>query len=265
MLEYNADTPTSLVEAAVIQWYWLQDTRGRSDQFNSIHEKLIAQWKEIKPYLGGAPLHLTGMDDQEDAMTLAYMEDVAGQAGIATLPIEIRDIGWNARAGEFRDLKERPIRNVFALYPWEWMLGEFADAILGSYARVNWVEPIWKMLWSNKALLAILWEMYPGHENLLEAHLTEPGGMREYVRKPLLSREGANVLIRSAAGVVETGGDYGEEGFVYQALAPVPCFEGNYPVIGSWVVTDQGACGMGIRESSGLITDNLSRFIPHYF
>jgi len=25
-LEFNADTPTALLKAAVIQWYWLQDT-----------------------------------------------------------------------------------------------------------------------------------------------------------------------------------------------------------------------------------------------
>ena len=27
MLEYNADTPTALVEASIIQWYWLEQTR----------------------------------------------------------------------------------------------------------------------------------------------------------------------------------------------------------------------------------------------
>jgi glutathionylspermidine synthase len=65
--------------------------------------------------------------------------------------------------------------------------------------------------------------------------------------------------------VFETGGDYGEEGFVFQAAAGIPNFGGNYPVLGSWLVTDQGACGIGIRESDGPITDNLSRFVPHYF
>ena len=37
LLEYNADTPTSLLEAAVVQWYWLEDTRPaqRSVQFDS--------------------------------------------------------------------------------------------------------------------------------------------------------------------------------------------------------------------------------------
>ena len=65
-------------------------------------------------------------------------------------------------------------------------------------------------------------------------------------------------------GSQQTGGDYGEEGFIYQALAPIPCFDGNYPVIGSWVIDGESA-GMGIRESATMITDNLSRFVPHAF
>ena len=49
------------------------------------------------------------------------------------------------------------------------------------------------MVLSNKGILAILWDLFPGHPNLLPAYLDEPNGMFEYVKKPLLSREGANV------------------------------------------------------------------------
>jgi glutathionylspermidine synthase len=265
MLEYNANTPTSLIEAAVIQWYWLRDVHPGSDQFNSIHEKLIAQWKEIRPFLNPGPLYLTSTSDREDVMTRAYMEDVARQAGIQTSAIAIGEVGWNEAAGEFRDGDELPMRNLFALYPWEWLIAEYPDALFRSLSDMIWIEPIWKMLWSNKGLLAILWEMFPGHPNLPEAHFDGPRGMREYVRKPLLSREGSNIFLKSDKGVVETGGSYGEEGFVYQALAAVPEFEGTFPVIGSWIITDQGACGIGIRESITPVTDNRSRFIPHFF
>ncbi len=265
MLEYNANTPTSLIEASVIQWHWLQDTAPKADQFNSIHEKLIAQWKEIRPYLHAGPLHFTSTGDHEDVMTLAYMQGVARQAGIETSALAIKDIGWNEAAGEFRDTGERAIRNIFALYPWEWLVAEYPDGLFRAQSNSIWIEPIWKMLWSNKALLAILWELFPGHPNLLEARLEDPGRMREYARKPILSREGANIELKTDRGVVETGGKYGKEGFVYQAAARVLDFDGKFPVIGSWVVTDQGACGMGIRESDTPITDNRSRFVPHYF
>src|SRR4051794_23467567 len=38
LLEFNADTPTSLYEAGIVQWFWLQDFDKSKDQFNSIHE-----------------------------------------------------------------------------------------------------------------------------------------------------------------------------------------------------------------------------------
>ncbi len=75
-----------------------------------------------------------------------------------------------------------------------------------------WIEPIWKMMWSNKALLAVLWEMFPGHPNLLEAHLDGPRSMTEFVKKPLLSREGANITLHTRAGESSTEGPYGAEG-----------------------------------------------------
>ena len=62
----------------------------------------------------------------------------------------------------------------------------------------------------------------------------------------------------------ETDGDYGEQLCVYQALGPIPNFDGNRPVIGSWIVNGY-ACGIGIREDTGPVTRNTSRFVPHLF
>jgi glutathionylspermidine synthase len=85
------------------------------------------------------------------------------------------------------------------------------------------------------------------------------------VRKPIFSREGANVQWVEHDGVVEeSGGAYGGEGHIYQALAPMLDFEGNYPVFGVWVI-DHEAAGVGIREDRRRITGNLSRFVPHFF
>jgi glutathionylspermidine synthase len=59
-----------------------------------------------------------------------------------------------------------------------------------------------------------------------------------------------------------TEGEYGREGFIFQELFELPDFEGHYPVVGSWVIGQEPA-GMGIREANSLITDNVSRFVPH--
>ena len=126
LLEYNADTPTALLEAAVAQWYWLQELYPKRDQFNSIHEKLLAKWQELKPYVAN-PLHFAyleppDIENSEDLMTVSYLMDVAGQAGIKSVLLRIDDIGWDAQQNCFVDLDGRPMRSIFKLYPWEWLL-----------------------------------------------------------------------------------------------------------------------------------------------
>ena len=263
MLEYNADTPTSLYEAAVVQWDWKQSEVPHTDQFNSIHERLIAKWCDIKPSLKGPLLHFAHCESLEDAMTVTYLRETAEQAGIFTQPMLMHEIGWDSATRKLVDSDFAPITSLFKLYPWEWLHAEaewFNPEVLSA---TQWIEPAWKMMWSNKGLLPILWEMFPGHPNLLPAYFDEPRELREYARKPLLSREGANVSLFTSRGEHHAPGDYGEEGFVYQAIAPIPECEGNYPVLGSWVI-DGEAAGIGIRESRSRITGNDGRFLPHY-
>ena len=258
LLEYNADTPTSLLEAAVVQWYWLEETHPAADQFNSIHERLIALWKEF-------PRHIDfcSTEDVEDEMTVAYLMDTALQAGLTANLWTMGEIGWDG--ARFIAPDGRPLSTVFKLYPWEWMLREEFGAHL-QRSDVVWIEPAWKMLLSNKGLLPVLWMMFPHHENLLEASFNRPDAGRAWVRKPMLGREGANITMHARGLDLETQGDYCEGGFVYQDLAPLKSFEGKYPVIGSWVIGHEPgavAAGVGIRESDIPITTNLSQFVPH--
>jgi len=261
LLEYNADTPTALVEAAVAQWFWLQDTRPEADQFNSIHERLIEAWKRWR----GNTIHFSSIKDHpEDEQTVLYLRDTCEQAGVKTKSVFIEDIGWDKKRKRFVDLDNEIIERAFKLYPWEWLSHEEFSAHLAS-DPLQFIEPAWKMLLSNKGLLPILWELFPDHPNLLPAYeLSAPLG-ECYIRKPKLSREGANVAwVEGGVVVEETEGEYGEEGYVYQALANVPDFDGHHPIFGVWVV-DHEAAGLGIREDTSKITGNLSRFVPHFF
>jgi len=268
MLEYNADTPTSLLEASVIQWDWMEALHSGADQFNSIHERLVAVWREMMPHLRrGGPLgplvHFSSMNDIEDGMTTAYLAETAVQAGVRAQLVSIEDIGWDPGAREFVDAANVRIDALFKLYPWEWLIHEaFGEYI--AKAKTQFIEPAWKMVLSNKGILAILWELFPDHPNLLPAYLNEPNGMFEYVKKPLLSREGANVTVHTMKEHLESTGEYGAEGYVFQQLAPIPDFDGKRPVIGSWII-GQAAAGMGIREADGWVTGNTSRFVPHIF
>jgi glutathionylspermidine synthase len=269
LLEYNADTPTSIFEAAVFQWTWLEQAierriiPGHADQFNSIHECLIEAWQKVG---AGRHVHLAGTtENAEDAATLAYLEDTARQAGLATTLIDIEDIGLRGD-GSFADLDDRSIELVFKLYPWEWMFHDAFGARLAD-APTRWIEPPWKAILSNKGILPLLWEMFPDHPNLLPAFFEDDPNAAElgasFVRKPLYSREGANVaLISDGVTVVEQQGPYGAEGFIRQAFAPLPNFSQQYPVLGSWLI-DHTPCGLSIREDENPITGNTSRFLPH--
>jgi glutathionylspermidine synthase len=265
LLEYNADTPTSLVEAAVAQWYWLEECFPGADQFNSIHERLVAKWKDLGSYLR-QPVYFGFEPCDEDWMTITYLRDTAQQAGLKTEAIAMREIGWDPKQRAFVDESNQSMQSIFKLYPWEALLADqFGPHALETMATTQWIEPIWKMLWSNKALLAILWEMYPGHELLLPAYLDSPRDADAWVRKPLLGREGANVIVKlNGITVEETVGRYSTGGFVYQQYFDLAPDEAHRMVIGSWLV-DGEPCGMGIREPDGYVTNNNSRFVPHLF
>ena len=177
----------------------------------------------------------------------------------------MESIGWRDGRG-FVDLDDEKIRLAFKLYPWEWMFQEAFGARLGP-SLTRWIEPPWKAILSNKGMLALLWEMFPGHPNLLPAFFEDEPNAKSlnssYVRKPLFSREGANVaIVRHGEVVASQQGPYGAEGYIRQALAPLPNFSGQYPVLGSWLV-DHVPCGLSIREDENPITGNRSRFLPH--
>jgi glutathionylspermidine synthase len=255
LLEYNADTPTSLYESSVVQWEWLTCADPDADQFNSLHEALIAAW----PGLRLPPdVHFTCVrDSAEDRGNVDYLRDTAMQAGLDAPFLYIDEIGWDGQ--RFVDLANHEIRAAFKLYPWEGLLRDAFGAHI-AHATTRWIEPAWRLLVSGKGILALLWELFPGHPNLLPA-FREPGrtGGLE-IAKPLFGREGANI---TAPGL-RTGGPYGAEGFVYQAWAPLPCVDGRYAVLGSWLIAGEPH-GMGIREDATPITRDTSRFVPHFF
>ena len=262
LFEFNCDTPTSLLEAALVQWQWKDDCFPAYDQFNSLHDKLVAKWRDIAPYLKSPLVHFAHSAETsgEDAVTTAYLIDAAREAGLQGEGLLATDIGW--ANGGFYDLQDREIATLYHLYPWEWLVNEpFGRNLIENQGRTCWIEPIWKMIWSNKAVLPILWDLYPRHPNLLWASSTEPAS-HSYVKKPILAREGANItLVKSGQQIASSDGAYAGSPAIYQGLYDLPDFNGSRPVVGSWIVDGEPA-GMGIRED-GLITGNLSRFVPH--
>lgn len=293
LYEFNADTPTCLLEAGWAQWTWLTQTGQGQDQWNSIWERLIEAWKRnltlISADLGHRPtVHFTASGAEpsgEDVMNTLYLLDACRAAGYPTKALPIEQIILGDHDQRFYDQDGDHLDVCFKLYPWEHMLAEeFGRPAVADLAHTYrgpshrrqgtvWVEPLYKMLWSNKGLLAVLWELFQNDPDR-SRHLIptwfegqQPSGLRDYVRKPLLGREGGGVtVVRDGRPVEAVESEYGAEGHVIQAFAPAPVFDApegrRHAVCGAWMV-DGDPAGMGVRESAGLITDNQSFFVPH--
>lgn len=261
LLEYNADTPTGLLEAAVVQWQWLEECHRGRDQFNRMHELLVESWREWPQ----ERVHFAAQGEaEEDWRTLLYLEDTCRQAGKETLNLAVESLGWDSRRGCFVGEQGEALELLFKLYPWEWMWAESFGAHLAGRTSV-FLEPVWKMIWSNKAFLVLLWETFEGHPLLLPAAFSPEGLGGDYVEKPIFGREGANVrLVRRGQVLAEQTGPWERQPRVYQALHPEVVFDGNHPVLGAWVIGGEAA-GIGVREDQGPITSNGSRFVPHLF
>lgn len=293
LYEFNADTPTCLLEAGWAQWSWLTQTGQGKDQWNFIWEKLIQAWQRnlalITEDLGHRPLvHFTASGAEpsgEDVVTTLYLLDTCRAAGYEAKAIHIEQIVLGDADGRFYDPDGQHLDVCFKLYPWEHMLAEeFGRPCVADLAHTYrgprhtrsgtvWVEPPYKMLWSNKGLLAVLWQLFHNDpdrsRHLIPAWFDgeQPAGLTDYVRKPLLGREGGSVTVVRRGQVVEqVDSDYGAEGFVVQALAPPAAFPApdgpRHPVLGAWMIDGEPA-GLGIRESRTLVTDDQSFFVPH--
>lgn len=283
LLEINGDTPTSLFEASVFQWSWLEELFPDGDQFNSIHDKFVEAFQKLGFFQRTHPqefadeertLHFSCVTPHpEDEGTINYVAEIARQAGLNVKFVGLTDIGWRTgdtgRRDRFTDLGEQTIRTMFKLVPWEWLLNDpfgqhLAEEVLAD--RLTLIEPAWKMVLSNKRLLTKLWELFPYHPNLLNASMIRSNVPGPVAKKPILGREGANVTLLGADDHVDQAqeGNYEDDQFVYQERTKLAESDGNHAVIGSWIIDGKSA-GMGIRESRSLITNNTARFVPHRF
>lgn len=284
LLEYNADTPTSLYETGHFQWDWLEGARDAgsipagADQLNRLQEALTERLAAICP--AGENIHFAAIagvaEDYANVETLAY---AARDAGLGAHYVEMGQIGIDP-SGRLVDEEARIIGTLFKLYPWEdFLRDDGADALAASGTR--FIEPPWKALVSNKGILAVLWEMFEDHPNLLPTFFADDAEhgssgwdradaaghfARGTVRKPLFSREGASVRIVGPDGALVEASEnaaYDAHPQIVQAYAPLPDMGGFHPVMGTWIVGET-CVALGIREDKSRITQDLSRFKPHY-
>lgn len=266
-LEYNADTPTTLLEGALVQQNWQETMPHGGKYFNIIHNTLIERWSKWALENPNQLLHLTTFENyEEDWGTLLYVEKVAKLAGIKTKTVDIQKIVYDSNLDSYLDSDDMPIKNLFKIYPWEWIWeNDFSSQM---YRSIKMIEPAWKLLLSNKVMWPLIWKKFPNHPNLLASYFNYEEIEKvtsRYVSKPTLSREGNNVTMFDSGKIdLLSGGSYGDAPLIYQDRCDAILIDKEYYNIGSWVVGDK-AVGIGLRKEDDLIVRNISLYVPHYY
>ncbi|MBD3790207.1 MAG: glutathionylspermidine synthase family protein [Campylobacterales bacterium] len=276
LLEFNADTPTSLFETAIIQWAILKKNgMDESRQFNALHEALIDNFKRLvtldenvenfeERYEGWKFLFSSIKGNSEEENTVRLLQYIADQAGYQTEfayidEVEFSDEGISYQGNEYE--------LWFKLIPWEDIALQASDlAMLLTNIIKNQkaiiFNPAYALLFQSKGMLKILWDLYPNHPLLLESSF-EPLKGRKQVRKPVFGREGGNVAIIDENGMIteEASGEYQNHKMLYQAYTNLP--EDNQgQSYQSGVFYAYEACALGFRKG-GKILNNMSKFVGH--
>ena len=274
LIEFNADTPTSLFEAAILQWAVLkQNDMNEQEQFNSIYESLRDNFKRLitleesvegfEEYYKGWKILFSSLANDEDALTTRLLEHIAREAGFETGFSYIDEVEFSPE-GVFKDGVN--YEYLFKLIPWENIAIEEGElAMLLTQIMKNQkaiiLNPAYTLLFQSKGILKVLWELYPNHPLLLETS-EAPLPNKKCVKKPLFGREGANISIIEANGQVsfETSGDYGSEKFIYQEFSEFNSHQNELYQAGVFFAYE--GCGLGFRNG-GLVLDNYAKFVGH--
>ena len=278
LIEFNADTPTSLFETAIIQWAMLKKNNlDEMSQFNNLYDALkdnfkriitldsdIEKFEEYYSNLGWKILFSSISSSSEDINTTKLLQHIASEAGFNTDFEFIENVQFSDE-GIFKD--DELFEFWFKLIRWENIGIEESELalILTEIIRNKKAiifNPAYTLIFQSKAFMKILWDLYPNHPLLLETSF-EPLVGEKYVEKRAFGREGANTKIVNADGSIDTqtSGEYEGHKAIYQEYVEFPKDEnGNFYQAGVFYAYE--ACALGFRRG-GKILNNMSKFVGH--
>ncbi|EOB4630013.1 glutathionylspermidine synthase family protein [Campylobacter upsaliensis] len=274
LIEFNADTPTSLFESAILQWAMLkQNNLDEHLQFNSIYESLMDNFKRLitldesveefeEHYRGWKILFSSVAGNKEEELTTKLLAHIAKDAGFECDFSYVDEVEFGEE-GIFKNGVN--YEYWFKLIPWEEIAIEEGElAMLLTQIMRNQkaiiLNPAYTLLFQSKGILKILWELYPNHPLLLESSY-EPLQGKDFVRKPMFGREGANIsIVKDDVKLQENIGPYGNNKMIYQQYYELNSNENEYYQAGVFFAYE--GCGLGFRKG-GLIIDNASKFVGH--
>ena len=278
LIEFNADTPTSLFETAIIQWAMLKaNGLDEASQFNNLYEALkdnfkriitldtdVEKFEEYYANLGWKILFSSISSSSEDINTTKLLEHIASEAGFNTDFEFIENVQFNDE-GIFKD--EESFEFWFKLIPWENIAIEESELALIlteiiKEKRAIIFNPAYSLMFQSKGFMKVLWDLYPNHPLLLETSF-EPLENKKQVEKRCFGREGANTKIINSDGSidVQTDGDYEGHKAIYQEYVELPTDSmGNSYQAGVFYAYE--ACGLGFRRGEKIL-NNMSKFVGH--
>lgn len=278
LIEFNADTPTSLFETAIIQWAMLKKNGlDESSQFNNLYDALkenfkriitldsdIEKFDEYYSKLGWKILFSSISSSSEDINTTKLLQHIASEAGFNTDFEFIENVNFSDD-GIFKD--DELFEFWFKLIPWEDIAIQESELALIlteiiKEKRAIIFNPAYTLIFQSKAFMKILWDLYPNHPLLLETSF-EPLVGKKYVEKKAFGREGANVKIINSDGSVEieNGGEYEGHKSIFQEYVDfIKDSKGECYQAGVFYAYE--ACGLGFRRG-GKILNNMSKFVGH--
>ncbi len=289
IMSFSSDVPTNLFETSMAQRAWVQEVLPNAGQLNNIHEALIARFRAIALFertktreigQGVPPLHIAVMPPAPEAETAAsYLQTVAAEAGVVAKYITLDQVGWQDPyddvEGYYVDPDGDAITKLLLMYPLAYLINDdFGAALvdLVTTGEVQIIEPAWKLLASNKRLLATMWERNAYHPALLNTVPATSGtaaglllGTNGYVSKPYSGFDGQNIQVFNADATKadETAGSFAADDRVLQQRASLTETGGVFMAVDAWVIDNGNVVALGVREADTPILDSAARFVPH--
>ncbi len=278
LIEFNADTPTTLYESSILQWMLLKaNDLDENSQFNNIYEALKDNFKRLivldgdiedfdKRYDGYKILFSSYEGIEEEEVTTKFLETCAREAGYETGFSFLNQVGFDEEKGIFNENEEN-FEFWFKLFPWEDLAVEEGDLTLILKSIVDnrkaiLLNPAYTLMFQSKGMLKILYDLFPDSPYLLETSFS-PLKDKKYIEKKIFGREGENCHIfdKDGSTIAKKEGNYEHHKSIYQEFVDYPKDEnGLYYQAGVFFAYEP--CGLSYRRGD-IILDDDSKFIGH--
>lgn len=277
LIEFNADTPTSLFESALLQWALLKNNNmDEEQQFNNIYETISQNFKRLitlfddtelfdERYDGWKILFSSMAGNDEEETTTRLLQQMATDAGFNTSFEYLQNVQFDENG--IADADGHGYEYWFKLYPWEDIatdepeLATTLSNIMQNQKAII-LNPAYTLLFQSKGMMKILCDMFPDSPYLLKTSFEPLKGIK-HVEKTVFGREGANTKIIDADGTIleQTEGPYENYKKVYQEYVDFPK-DAKGVKYQAGVFFAYEACGMSFRKGSEIM-DNMSKFVGH--